>query len=154
MSETFTGLGEAYVNGNKCGIFLPFTSSYKLTFIGDGTAYLEYKNSFIGVRKLSSVFNSYLNVRLASDGLLNFISVLYFNDETNSYFRNTTITGVYKKCNYSSNELDYYDINATSTSHKKDLHEKSESSEEFHKLLNSNPNLKKKYLQIKAKLGK
>jgi hypothetical protein len=154
MSETYTGSGEALVIRNKCNKIVPFTSIYKLTYIKDSLAKLEYNNSFIGVRTLTSVFNPYLIVRLASDGLLNFISVLYLDDETNTYFRNTTITGVYKKCNYSSDELDYYNINATSASDKKTLKEKSGSSEEFHKLLDSNPNLKKKYLQIKDKLGK
>jgi hypothetical protein len=58
---------------------------------------------------------------------------------------------VFLLCNYASFELDYQPLSSSAASVKVN---KSGSSEEFHKLLDSNPNLKKKYLQIKAKLGK
>jgi hypothetical protein len=97
---------------------------------------------------LSAVFG---NEELSSDGLLNF-STRYFRDGR-FYFVYVRITGVYKKCNYSSYELDILTSSSFAASNDS-LQKKSDSSEEFHKLLDSNPNLKKKYLQIKAKLGK
>ena len=154
MSETYTGSGQALIISSKCNKLVPFTSSYKWTYGGDGSDYtlakLEYENSFIGSRTLSAVFG---NEELSSDGLLNF-STRYFRDGR-FYFVYVRITGVYKKCNYSSYELDILTSSSFAASDSKDsLNKKSGSSEEFHKLLDSNPNLKKKYLQIKAKLSK
>lgn len=61
---------------------------------------------------------------------------------------------MYKKCNYASFELDIRTPSSSSSEDSVKVNKKTESSEKFHKLLDSNPNLKKKYLQIKAKLGK
>ena len=152
MSETYTGSGQALIISSKCNKLVPFTSSYKWTYGGDESdvtlAKLEYENSFIGSRTLSAVYG---NEELSSDGLLNF-SAFYFRDGR-FYFVYVRITGVYKKCNYSSYELDILTSSSFAASNDS-LQKKSDSSEEFHKLLDSNPNLKKKYLQIKAKLGK
>jgi len=152
MSETYTGSGQALIISSKCNKLVPFTSSYKWTYGGDGSdvtlAKLEYENSFIGSRTLSAVYG---NEELSSDGLLNF-STCYFRDGR-FYFVYVRITGVYKKCNYSSHELDILTSSSFAASNDS-LQKKYGSSEEFHKLLDSNPNLKKKYLQIKAKLGK
>ena len=144
---TFSGSGEALVISSKCNKKVPFTSTYKL--FGDSNSRswkLEYNNSFIGSRTLSSVFNTNLFSRLASDGLLNFVSTEYYDEITESIYRITTITGLYKKCNYSSIELDRRVLTATSA--KQFLKDNSISSEEFHKMLDSNPIIKQKYLEI------
>jgi len=147
---TFSGSGEALVISNKCNKEVPFTSTYKLW--GDPNSRLwklEYNNSFIGSRTLTSVFNSNLGSRLASDGLLNFVSTEYYDDITESTYRITTINGLYKKCNYSSIELDRRVLTATSA--KQFLKDNSISSEEFHKMLDSNPIIKQKYLEMNNK---
>ena len=142
---------------------MPFTSSYKWIYGGDGSdeslSKIEYNNSFIGSRIFSAVYtNSYVLgsyfVEIGSDGLLNFNASYFYDDDTNTFYINVTITGVYKKCNYSSNELDYFISENAPASVRDALKKKSANTEEFHKLLDSNPELKKRYLQIKAKLGK
>jgi hypothetical protein len=158
MSGTYTGSGEALVVKSNCNKLVPFTSSYKWSFGGDGSdeylSKIEYNNSFIGSRTLSVVYVNGSNyVEIGSDGLLNFNTSYLYDQDTDTFFIYVTITGVYKKCNYSSYELDVLN-NSLSAASKNSLKKKSGSSEEFHKLLDSNPNLKKKYLQIKAKLGK
>ena len=59
MSETYTGSGQALVISSKCNKLVPFTSSYKWTYGGDGSdvtlSELQYENSFIGSRTLSAV---------------------------------------------------------------------------------------------------
>jgi len=151
MSETYTGSGQALIISSKCNKLVPFTSSYKWTYGGDGSdvtlAKLEYENSFIGSRTLSAVYG---DNELSSDGLLNFSAFYY--DDGRFRFVYVRITGVYKKCNYSSHELDILTSSSSAASVK--VNKKSGSSEEFHKLLDEKPNLKKKYLEIKAKLGK
>lgn len=145
---------------SKCNKLVPFTSSYRWTYGGDGSSnYLSkinYNNSFISSKVFSGVFTtSYVLgsnfVEIGSDGLLNFNTSYYYDSSTCTNYVNVKITGVYKKCNYSSDELDYLTSYSSTASVKVN---KTGSSEEFHKLLDSNPNLKKKYLQIKAKLGK
>ncbi len=162
MSATFTGSGQALIVSSKCNKLVPFTSSYKYTFGGDGSdvklAKIEYENSFIGSRTLSAVFtNSYVFdstfVEIGSDGLLNFNTSYFYDQDIDNFFIYVNITGVYKKCNYSSYEFDT-ETTPLSAASKDSLKKKSGSSEELHKLLDSNPELKKRYLQIKAKLGK
>ena len=153
--ESFSGSGNALVISNKCNKLVPFTSSYNWTFGGDGSdlelSKINYNNSFIGSRILSAVYDG-TSVEISSDGLLNFITTYFYDIETEKYYIFLRITGVYKKCNYSSYELDVELLSSYSSV--KNKSRSSESSEEFHKLLDSKPNLKKKYLQIKAKLGK
>jgi hypothetical protein len=155
--ESYSGSGNALVISNKCNKIVPFTSSYNWTFGGDGSdlklSKLNYNNSFIGSRILSSVFDG-TSVEISSDGLLNFNTTYYYDIETEKYYIILRITGVYKKCNYSSYELDVETPSSLKDKSLKNKSRSSESSEEFHKLLDSNPNLNKKYLQIKAKLGK
>jgi hypothetical protein len=156
MSVTYTGSGEALIISRKCNKLVPFTSSYTNTEVGStyGPLYkIEYNNSFIGSRTLSSNFA--FDDEISSDGSLNFYARYFYDSDTDTYYLYVSITGVYKKCNYSSFELDNQPPSSSSSAASKDnLKKKSCSTEEFHKLLDSNPNLKKKYLQIKAKLGK
>ncbi len=160
-SATFTGSGEALILNSKCNKVIPFTSSYKWTNGGDGSNYflviIDYQNSIIGKRKFNAVFKNTGNPNtswneLGFDGTLNYYTSYYYDLEIE--FIVVSIYGKYKSCNYSSDEIDYNVINSTSASAKESLKKKSGSSEEFHKLLDEKPNLKKKYLEIKAKLGK
>ena len=64
------------------------------------------------------------------------------------------VTGVHKKCNYSSYELDYLVSENASASVRDALKKKSATTEVFHKLLDAKPHLKKLYNKVKAKLGK
>ena len=89
---------------------------------------------------------------LASDGLLNFVNIFFFDEQLNNFFVIITITGRYKKCNYLSIDLQYRLPSKSSSVNA--LKKKSRSSEEFHKILDQNESLKKKYLQIKSKLSK
>ena len=155
MSGTYTGSGEALVVKSNCNKLVPFTSSYK--YIDGGSINyslyrIEYNNSFIGSKTLSAVYDG--TNEISSDGSLNFNAEYFYDSVTEAEYIYLTITGVYKKCNYASFELDIRTPSSSSSEASVKVNKKSGSSEDFHKLLNSNPNLKKKYLQIKAKLGK
>jgi hypothetical protein len=156
MSETLMGSGEAFVVNSKCYKVVPFTSSYKWTWSGSSEFYkINYNNSFIGSRILSAIYSLDTNLEVSSDGLLNFTTEYFFDPDTEIYYIYLIITGVYKKCNYASEELDVFTPTASSSAViVNTLKKKSKSPDEFHKLLDLKPNLKKKYLQIKAKLGK
>ena len=160
MSETytFTGSGRALVISSTCNKLVDFTSSYSWSIGGDGSdLYLykiEYNNSLIGSRTLSAVFDQVNRELICSDKLLNFITIIFLDEDTGIYFVYVTINGVYKKCKYASYELDFLVLEDKSTSVQNALKKKSATTEVFHKLLDSNENLKKRYLQIKAKLGK
>ena len=105
-------------------------------------------------RILSAIFDVNTN-EISSDGLLNFNAEYFIDPDTEIFYIYLIITGVYKKCNYASEELDVFTPTASSSAVVVNtLKKKSKSPEEFHKLLDEKPNLKKKYLQLKAKLGK
>ena len=120
---------------------------------------MNYENSIIGKRNLSAVIDNFivetdLYAELSSDGSLNFNAQYYYDEELDVFFITVVITGVHKKCNYSSYELDYLVLQDTTTSVRNSLKKKSASTETFHKLLNAKPHLKKLYNKIKVKLGK
>jgi len=158
MTDSYTGLGEAFVVGSKCNKLIPFTSSYTWTWSGDqgfDFGKIDYNNSFIGSRTLSSISSASSGTELSSDGLLNFITNFFYIPDIDTFYIYVTITGVYKKCKYASEEIDILiDSASSSAAVVNSLKKKCKSSEELHKLLDSKPNLKKKYLQLKAKLGK
>ena len=161
MSDSsWIGLGQAFVVGSKCNKLIPFTSSYNWTWSGDAgfdLGKIEYNNSFIGSRTLSAIVSAASNTELSSDGLLNFIIDQFYDVDTDSFFIYVTITGLYKKCKYASEEIDIFIPSASSSATAasvSSLKKKSKNSDEFHKLLDSKPNLKKKYLQLKATQGK
>jgi hypothetical protein len=153
MTDTFRGLGEAFIVGSKCNKLIPFTSSFLSTWSGDSDNNffkINYNNSFIGSRILSAIISDVSGILLSSDGLLNFTTYIFYDTET--IFLYITITGLYKKCKYASEEIDIYIPPASSSAAVVNtLKKKSKSSDELHKLLDSKPNLKKKYLQLKAK---
>ena len=163
MDGSFTGFGNAYIISSKCKKLIPFTSSYSYIFSEEGSienrnfSTITYKNSLIGTRTLSAVYgpkyeDSAVYQELASDGLLNFVNIFFFDEQLNNFFVIITITGRYKKCNYLSIDLQYRLPSKSSSVNA--LKKKSRSSEEFHKILDQNESLKKKYLQIKSKLSK
>ena len=76
---------------SNCNKIVPFTSTYKWTYGGDGSSnYLSkinYNNSFIGSRVFSAVFTTsdVLGsnfVEIGSDGLLNFNTSYYYDSST------------------------------------------------------------------------
>ena len=166
-SGTYTGSGEALILNAKCNKLIPFTSSYTWTNGGNGSNYfllnINYENSIIGKRTFCAVYkysyfpnnffiSNYWN-ELGFDGSLNY-NASYFYDSDDNFFNIVSIYGKYKSCNYSSEEIDNLVTTSLSASTKEALKKKYGSSEELHKLLDEKPALKKRYLEIKAKLGK
>ena len=49
MSETYTGSGQALIISSKCNKLVPFTSSYKWTYGGDGS---DVSLAKLGIQKL------------------------------------------------------------------------------------------------------
>ena len=162
MSDRYVGEGSAlFVRGDKCNRVQNFTSSYKWTYPDPGDfnifSIVNYENSIIGKRNLSAVIDNFiietdLYAELSSDGSLNFNAQYYYDESLDVFFITVVITGIHKKCNYSSYELDYLVLQDASTSNA--LKKKSASTESFHKLLNVKPHIKKLYNKIKAKLAK
>ena len=167
-SGTYTGSGEALILNAKCNKLIPFTSSYTWTLGGDGSNYglynINYKNSIIGKRTFCAVYkysyfpnnsniSNYWN-ELGFDGSLNFNTSYFYDFEDDLLFIVVSIYGKYKSCNYCSEEIDYSITTSASASTKEALKKKSGSIEQLHKLLDEKPALKKRYLEIMAKLGK
>ena len=163
MSDTYVGEGSALFVRDKCNKVQNFKSSYKWTYPDPGDfnifSIVNYENSIIGKRNLSAVIDNFivetdLYAELSSDGSLNFNAQYYYDEELDVFFITVVITGVHKKCNYSSYELDNLVLENASASARNYLKKKSASTEVFHKLLNAKPHLKKLYNKVKAKLGK
>lgn len=170
-SATYTGSGEALILNAKCNKLIPFTSSYTWTNGGDGSNYfllnIDYKNSIIGKRTFCAVYKNiylpddssdppaenYFN-ELGFDGSLNYNVSYFYNYDDDIYYIVVSIYGKYKSCNYASEEIDSFTTTSLSASTKEVLKKKSGSIKELHKLLEEKPALKKRYLEIKAKLGK
>jgi len=151
LKETFSGNGEALVVREKCNSNKSFTSSYTIEFSDDiFLSILNYQNSFIGKRLLSSVYNGN-EVETSSDGLLNFTAQYYFDVESNVSYIVVFINGIYKKCNYSSYEIDFLVPSATNKAVHDKLKSKAKGADEFHKLLESNASLNKLFLKLKEK---
>jgi len=158
MSDTFSGSGEALVVHDDNDALRPFSSVYAFRTVGPSSTFsvVDYQNSIIGRRKLSSIFTNRISGSTfrdyASDGLLNFV-IGYFETTSGIFVAIVTITGVYNKCNYSSIELDEY-IGITSTTSKSvkdEFKKKSMSEDEFNAILDAHPFLRKKYDEIISK---
>ena len=151
-TQTFSGQGEALVVREKCNSNKSFTSSYTIEFTDDLLllSILNYQNSFIGKRLLSAVYNGN-EVETSSDGLLNFTAQYYFDSETDKSYIVVFINGIYKKCNYSSYEIDFLVPSATNKAVHDKLKSKAKGADEFHKLLESNAGLNKLFLKLKEK---
>ena len=160
---SFKGLGNAYVVNNNSTTLIPFTSSYSYIYAMDGSiqntnfSTIFYKNSFIGARTLSAAvapkYNSNsIYQELASDGVLKFVNIFYYDTQLDMIFVIVTITGTHNNESYSSIDLQYRlpespHVNVSDV-------KKKNSSEEFHILLGENENIMNMYLQIKTKLNK
>jgi hypothetical protein len=160
---SFIGFGEALVIRNKCRKVVPFKTLYTLT---GGTEYLselKVENSFTGSNTYAIVLNSsFIDLGNAllfgSNESFNLTMIIFEDDDGNLLLLNNT-TGNYKKCQYASEDLNILILSensasASSASIKASFKKKCKSPEEFKKLLTEKPNLKKKYLQLKAKLVK
>lgn len=163
LDGSFKGLGNAYVIDNKCTKLIPFKSSYSYIYSEDCSvkntnfSKIIYKNSLIGKRILSAALGPKYNSNsvyqeLASDGLLNFVNIFFYDIQLDKIFVIITITGIYKNCKYSSIDLQYR-LPESPTVNIDDITKKN-SSIEFHKILDNSENLNKIYLQIKSKLSK
>ena len=156
---SFKGLGNAYVVNNNSNTLIPFTSSYSYIYAMDGSiqntnfSTIFYKNSFIGARTLSAAvapkYNSNsIYQELASDGVLKFINIFYYDTQLDMIFVIVTITGTHNNESYSSIDLQYRlpespHVNVSEV-------KKKNSSEEFHNILGENENIMNMYLQIKT----
>lgn len=156
---SFKGLGNAYVVNNNSNTLIPFTSSYSYIYSMDGSiqntnfSTIFYKNSFIGARTLSAAvapkYNSNsIYQELASDGVLKFINIFYYDTQLDMIFVIVTITGTHNNESYSSIDLQYRlpespHVNVSEV-------KKKNSSEEFHNILGENENIMDMYLQIKT----
>ena len=154
---SFQGLGRALVIRNKCTKLIEFTSSSKLiSSDSPDLSIIEYKNSFIGSKKFSVVANIFDQVLFyQGSDITNNITFTFLTDEKDNIYNLINMTGMYNKCNYSLEDFQILLPSSTSSaSVLETLKKNSKSSVELHKLLDKNPNLKKKFLKIKAKLGK
>jgi hypothetical protein len=163
MTEIYVGEGSALFVRNNCHKLKSFKSSYKWSFPDPGDfnifSIVNYENSIIGKKNLSAIIDNFvieseLWAEISSDGLLNFNAQYYYDLDLDAFFIVVVITGVHKKCNYSSYEVDYLASQDASVALRNALKKKSADTKKFHKLLNAKPHLKKLYDKIKAKLGK
>jgi hypothetical protein len=99
---------------------------------------------------LSTVYNGN-EVETGSDGLLNFTAQYFAGSDNNIAYIVVFINGIYKKCNYSSYEIDFMVPSATNKAVHDKLKSKAKGADEFHKLLESNASLNKLYLKLKEK---
>jgi hypothetical protein len=160
---SFKGLGNAYVVNNNSTTLIPFTSSYSYIYSMDGSiqntnfSKILYENSLIGTRTLSAAIAPKYNSNsiyqeLASDGVLKFVNIFYYDTQLDVIFVIVTITGTHNNESYSSIDLQYRlpespHVNVSEV-------KKKNSSEEFHNILGENENIMDMYLQIKTKLNK
>ena len=160
---SFKGVGNAYVVNNNSNTLIPFTSSYSYIYAMDGSVQntnfskILYENSLIGARTLSAAvapkYNSNsIYQELATDGVLKFVNIFYYDTQLDMIFVIVTITGTHNNESYSSIDLQYRlpespHVNVSEV-------KKKNSSREFHNILEENENIMDMYLQIKTKLNK
>jgi hypothetical protein len=158
---SFIGFGEALIIGNKCKKVVPYTTLYRFTNTSNNELFeLKLDNSFTGSNTYAIVSNIALGDILYFGANQSFdLKIIGLEDEEgNLYVYNNTV-GVYKKCQYASEDLNIFipsenSASASSVSIRESFKKKCKSPEEFKKFLKEKPNLKKKYLQLKAKLVK
>jgi hypothetical protein len=148
----FSGEGAALLVSEKCNQLKAFKS--KSNFVANNTFYtLNYENTIIGKKLLSITFfsPSFRQEYIGSNGCLNFNINIYVEEGILNIL--IFITGVYKKCNYSSREIQRF-ASTTEASNSVINHLKSiaKGADEFNELLESDPYLKKSYLKLNSKL--
>jgi hypothetical protein len=145
---SYSGEGQALILKEKCSSLKTFTASSSFIFYDNQLAKINYENSILGKKILSSVYNEsdYDNL-IASDGLLDY--KMYPYSYNGIFYLEIYIAGVQKGYKYSSSELQIFDPSSTSTAANNYFKSKAKSADEFHKLLESNLDLKKIYLKLK-----
>jgi hypothetical protein len=152
-SVNYSGAGEALLVSEKCDSFKPFTA--KTTFTTSSNRYLfdiNYENSIVGKQALSGLAESINSYGIFSSTTALRFRFTFFVDLFGVIFLVTQITGDYKKCNYSSIDLqEVYDPSVESKEVNNHFKSSAKSADEFTKLLKSNASLNKMYLKLKAK---
>lgn len=163
--QTYSGEGQALIVGNNCSVIKSFYSSYKWSMSPDATnsdfAIIDYENSILGKKRLSAVytyqvFDAYFYQtwqEISSDGSLNFVALYFYDADYDFFYVIVNITGIHKKCNYSSTELDYLVVDTLSAAAKENFKKQCGTTADLHKILESNSDLKKKYGILKTKMG-
>jgi len=150
--SNFSGEGNALLVSEKCNQLKPFKS--RSNYIPNGGFYTyNYENTIIGKNLLSLVYYSpnFRQEYIGSNGLLNFNIINYV--DKGIFYSIVYITGIYKKCNYSSRELQRIEITQeTSNSVIDHLKSIARGTDEFNKALESDPYLKKSYLKLNSKI--
>ena len=151
MTSPYSGEGLALVVREKCNSLKPFSSSVTVTSTDDYVSFIiNYENNVIGKKLLSGqmiLINPApvpINI-VASDNDFNFNLIPFINTSTFEQGLIIYITGVFKKCNYSSREIQYFIPSTTNKSIIDNFSSRALKGEELDKLLESDPVLKKLY---------
>lgn len=153
MSSNYSGEGEALVVQEKCNALKPFTSTTIFKSTNNfNYRIINYQNSVIGKRLLAGLFINNPYSIIASDNLLSFRFIPFVIDGVAGVV--IYITGIYKKCNYCSREIQYFNPLVTNKDIVDDFSSLAIKEEEFTKLLESDSTLNKLFLNLKAKLNK
>lgn len=152
MSFNYSGSGQALVVREKCNANKPFTSSSEITNnpLDIWTKIFKYKNSVIGKRLFSAVLTNPLAL-IASDAQFVF-KIVPFNNDLGSFVI-IWITGVFKKCNYSSREIQKLNIPVTAANKedKSVFGSIAQGGDELKKILDADPVLRESYEKLIAK---
>jgi hypothetical protein len=151
-SFNYIGEGTALVVREKCESIITFTSKTTITTTSNPFFFvINYENSIIGKQLLSWINRSDTivasNTSLASNSSYIFIFNFY-QDSSGLIFFVTAISGDYKKCNYSSGDIQLYVPSVTSKDVNDQFKLHVKSADEFNKLLKSNSNLNTLYLKL------
>jgi len=154
-SFNYAGIGEALFVREKCDSLKIFTSKSTFTTTSSKDFYvINYENSIIGKQLLSGVNDPYTGLGIvAVNSSFNFRFVFFevIEDGIRIIYLLSQIAGEYKKCNYSSVDLQLYIPSVASKEVNDHLKSHVRGADEFFKLLDSNSNLKKIYLKLKEK---
>jgi len=153
-SFNYLGIGEALYVREKCDSLKKFTSKATFTTTSSKDFYIiNYENSIIGKQLLSGVNDSYTGLVAAVNSSLTFRFALFevIEDGIRIIYLLSQIAGEYKKCNYSSVDLQLYIPSVASKEVNDHLKSHVKGADEFANLLKSNENLNKLYNQLKAK---
>ncbi len=153
-----TGEGQALVVRKKCNTFKssikPFKSTLTITETTDPfSKIVQYENSIIGEKLLAGTLSTNPLNLLASDGLLNFIFIPFIVNGRSGII--IYITGIYKKNrNYCSREIQYFippvtDKNVNNKIIKNNFSSIAIKDDEFKKILDDDPLLKKLFENVK-----
>jgi hypothetical protein len=145
-SEDYLGIGEALVVREKCESIKLITA--KTTFKNSNNfTIINYENSIIGKQVLSGLTDNFSAIASNTSLVFRFQKFEFLG----ILFLVTEITGDYKKCNYSSLDIQLHIPSATNKALYDNLKSKAKGADEFHKLLESNASLNKLFLKLKEK---